>query len=54
MKKYFKGTTDSGDLYSATIEKWREYWIAWKDNDLNKVMHFETGQDEDFFYDPEE
>ena len=51
-KKFIHGTTESGDLYAATAEKWAEYRQAWSDGDMDLVMHFETGQDPDFYYDP--
>lgn len=52
MKEYFRDFTESGDYYKATKEKWHEYNQAWDDNDMDKVMFLETGQDPDFFYDP--
>lgn len=52
MKKYVRNLTESGDFYSATKEKWKEYHNAWDDGDMDKVMYLETGQDTDFFYDP--
>lgn len=52
-KKFIRDTTESGDPYSATAEKWAEYWQAWSDGDMDRVMHFETGMDDDFYYNPE-
>jgi hypothetical protein len=43
----------SGDYYSATKEKWREYNEAWAAEDMAKVMFLEEGNDDDFYYDPE-
>lgn len=50
--KYIRDITMSGDFYSATKEKWREYEEAWNNNDMDKVMFLEQGQDPDFYYDP--
>jgi len=52
-KKFIRDMTESGDYYSATAEKWEEYRKAWFDGDEDKVMFFEEGRDEDFYYDPE-
>lgn len=54
MSKYIRDLTESGDYYSATPEKWDEYHQAWNDNDIKRVMYFEEGNDDDFYYDPEE
>jgi len=52
VKHYKLGTTESGDQYSATQEKWTEYNKAWDNNDMKKVLYFEEGNDPDFYYDP--
>jgi hypothetical protein len=53
MKKFIRDLTESGDYYSATEEKWEEYWKAWRSPcDMQKVMYFEQGNDPDFYYDP--
>lgn len=51
-KKFLAGTTESGDRYMATQEKWQEYRQAWAENDTTKVLYFEEGQDPDFYYEP--
>lgn len=51
MKKYIRDLTESGDYYSATTEKWKEYYEAWNNDDMDKVMYLEEGNDEDFYYD---
>jgi hypothetical protein len=53
MNKYIRDLTESGDYYSATSEKWAAYHKAWNENDMATVMYFEEGNDDDFFYDPE-
>jgi len=52
MSKYKRNLTESGDFYSATEEKWEEYWQAWDDDDMDKVEQMEQGSDKDFYYDP--
>ena len=47
-----RAMTESGDYYSATKELWDAYHQAWKDNDMDLVMKFETGMIDDFRYDP--
>jgi hypothetical protein len=52
-KVYFRGYTYSRDWYAATSELWEEYRKAVKENDWDKVMFLETGQNPDFYYDPQ-
>lgn len=52
MKEVYAGSTESGDRYSGTKERWDEYRKAWDDNDMKKVMFMEEGNYDDFYYDP--
>jgi hypothetical protein len=53
-KRFIRDLTESGDYYSATAEKWKEYRDAINSGDHDKVMFLEEGQDKDFFYDAED
>ena len=53
-KRYIRGRTESGDYYSATVECWQAYRAAVAVGDEETMLHFEEGNDDDFYYDPQE
>lgn len=51
-KKFILGQTESGDYYSGTQVMWDQYYQAWEDGNMNLVERMETGEFEDFYYNP--
>ena len=49
-----RNLTESGDWYVGTEATWSEYREAVRNGDWGKVLYLEEGNNEDFFYDPQE
>ena len=52
LDKLVRDLTESGDFYSGSQKAWAAYRAAVQVGDWETVMLFETGQKEDFRYDP--
>lgn len=53
-KHFIRGRTESGDYYSATEACWKAYRASVAAGDEATMLHFEEGNDEDFYYDTQE
>ena len=49
-KAFQRRLTFSGDYYSGSPERWKEYWEAVEANNWKRVMELETEQEDDFYW----